>query len=142
VARGYGVPWQYGAGPPPGPRLEGSGWHRPRWLAVLAVGFLLLLVAVLAAVLAWIALGRRRGRASRGGAQEILERRLAEGRLRWRSLKSVERRWGEAGQPIDRRLSKQGDGERDRIGTIFIFFVYTAALKTEAPWMIVGESGL
>ena len=81
VVRGYRVPWHYGPGPAMERRIEVSGPHRLRWLAVLIVGFLVVLVTALAAALVWILLRHRTGKASRGGAQEILERRLAEGSI-------------------------------------------------------------
>ncbi len=79
AARGYKVPWEYGPGPMVGPRVEVGGLRGPRWLLGLVVVALVLLVAALVAALAWVLLRRRTGRASGGGAQEILERRLAEG---------------------------------------------------------------
>ena len=81
MVRGYRVPWEYGHGPAVERRIEVSGPHRLRWLAVLVVGFLVALVAALAAALAWFLLRRRTGGASKGGAHEILERRLAEGSI-------------------------------------------------------------
>jgi uncharacterized membrane protein len=79
IVRGYKVPWEYGPGPMVGHRVEVSGVRGPRWLLGLVVIALVLLVAALLAALAWVLLRRRTGRASEGGAQEILERRLAEG---------------------------------------------------------------
>jgi hypothetical protein len=87
-ARGYGAPWEYGPGPlmgPAGPvvgrQIDLEGPDAPRWLVALLVGFLVVLVAVLAAALAWILLRRRNRGAAEAGAQQILERRLAEGTI-------------------------------------------------------------
>jgi hypothetical protein len=86
--RSFGAPWEYGPGPmmgPPGPvisrQIDLAGPDAPRWLVGLLVGFLVVLVAALAAALAWILLRRRNRGAAEAGAQQILERRLAEGTI-------------------------------------------------------------
>jgi uncharacterized membrane protein len=81
AVRGYRLPWEYGPGPAMGRSLEVSGPHRLRWLAVMVVGFLLALVAALAAALAWILLRRRSGGAAKGSVHEVIARRLADGSI-------------------------------------------------------------
>jgi hypothetical protein len=87
-ARSYGAPWEYGPGTlvgPPGPvisrQIDLEGPDAPRLLVGLLAGFLVVLAAALAAVLAWILLRRRNSGAAEAGAQQILERRLAEGTI-------------------------------------------------------------
>jgi uncharacterized membrane protein len=77
LARGYNNRWGYGPGPMAGRGIGFGGRGAPRWL----VGLLILLAAALAAGLAWSLLKSRAGGATGGGAQQILERRLAEGAI-------------------------------------------------------------
>lgn len=81
VVRGDKVPWGYGPGPMVGPRIEVSNMRRLHWPLGPVVVFLVLLVVALLAALAWVLLRRRTSRTSEAGAQEILERRLAEGSI-------------------------------------------------------------
>lgn len=82
LVRGYRVPWEYGPGPLVGPRqIEVHAPVGRRWLVVLVVLIFIALAAALAVALAWILLRRRARGAHPGGAQEILERRLAEGSI-------------------------------------------------------------
>jgi uncharacterized membrane protein len=81
AVRGYRVPWGYGPGPAVERRIEFGAQPGLRWLAVLVGGLLVALLAVLAAVLTWILLRLRTGERSQRGANEILERRLAEGSI-------------------------------------------------------------
>jgi uncharacterized membrane protein len=77
LARGYNSRWGYGPGPMAGRGIGFGGRGTPRWL----VGLLILLAAALAAGLAWSLLKSKARGATEAGAQQILERRLAEGAI-------------------------------------------------------------
>ncbi len=82
-------PWEYGPGPTMSRQVSVGNVGGPRWvLALLVVGFLVVLAAAVAAAIAWVLLKRRRG-STEGGAHQILERRLAEGTI---NVEEFERR--------------------------------------------------
>ncbi len=77
LARGYKSRWGYGPGPVFGRDIGFERGGAPRWL----VGLLVLLAAALAVALTGVLLKNRARSATGGGAQQILERRLAEGAI-------------------------------------------------------------
>jgi uncharacterized membrane protein len=75
--RGYNNHWEYGPGPMMSRPIGVGDRGAPRWL----VGLLIVLAAALVAAMAWSLLRNRTRGAPEGGAQQILERRLAEGAI-------------------------------------------------------------
>lgn len=95
--RGYNNHWEYGPGPMMNRPIGVGDRGAPRWLA----GLLIVLAAALAVALAWSLLRNRAKGAPEGGAQQILERRLAEGAI---GVEEFEQRRG-ALRGNDRKLS-------------------------------------